>query len=40
MQSLYPQHDARVARAGVAIASEIERLELRMSRLDLTDPML
>jgi hypothetical protein len=37
---LYPQHDARVVRAGAAIASEIERLELQMSCLNLTDPML
>lgn len=40
MQILYPQFDARVARDGAAIASELERLELRLSRLDLLDPVL
>lgn len=39
MQILYPQHDARVARSGAAVASELERLELRLSRLDLLDPV-
>jgi hypothetical protein len=38
MQILYPQRDVRVARDGAAVASEIERLELRLSRLDLLDP--
>jgi hypothetical protein len=40
MQILYPQRDARVARDGAAIGSEIERIERRLSRLDLTDPLL
>lgn len=40
MQILYPQHDARLARDGAAVASELERLELRLSRLDLLDPAL
>jgi hypothetical protein len=39
MQILYPQHDARVARDGAAVASELERLEMRLSRLDLLDPV-
>jgi hypothetical protein len=40
MQILYPQHDAWVPREGAAVISEIDRLERRLSRLDLTDPML
>jgi hypothetical protein len=40
MQILYPQRDARVPRDGVAVDGEIKRLELRLSRLDLADPML
>jgi len=40
MQILYPQYDARVARQGAAVASELERLELRLSRLDLLDPVV
>lgn len=40
MQILYPQHDVRVARDGAAVASEIERLEQRLSRLDLLDPLV
>ena len=40
MHILYPQHDARVARHGAAVASELERLELRLSRLDLLDPVV
>jgi hypothetical protein len=40
MQILYPQRDARVARDGAAVASELERLELRLSRLDLLDPVV
>ena len=40
MQILYPQRDARVPRTGGAVGMEIERLELRLSRLDLTDPLL
>lgn len=40
MQILYPQYDARVVREGAAIASELERLELRLSRLDLLDPVV
>jgi len=40
MQILYPQHDARVAREGAAVASELERLELRLSRLDLLNPVV
>lgn len=38
MHILYPQRDARLAREGTAVASELERLELRLSRLDLLDP--
>jgi hypothetical protein len=40
MQVLYPQRDARIAREGGAVGHEIERLELRLSHLDLTDPLL
>jgi hypothetical protein len=40
MQILYPQHDARLARDGAAVASELERLELRLARLDLLDPVV
>ena len=40
MQVLYPQHDARVPRDGGAIINEIERLELRLSHLDLAHPSL
>lgn len=40
MQILYPQHDVRVARETVAVINELERLEQRMTRLDLTDPRL
>lgn len=40
MQILYPQHDTRIARDAGAVASELERLELRLSRLDLLDPVL
>lgn len=39
MQILYPQHDVRVGRDSMAVAHEIERLELRLSRLDLLDPI-
>lgn len=40
MQILYPQRDLRVPRDTVAVVNELERLEQRMSRLDLTDPRL
>lgn len=40
MQILYPRHDARIGRSGAAVAGEIERLELQLSRIDLTDPMV
>jgi hypothetical protein len=40
MQVLYPQRDARIAREGGAVGHEIQRLELRLSHLDLTDPRL
>ena len=37
---LYPQRDVRVPRDSVAVVNEIERLEMRLSELDLTDPRL
>jgi len=37
---LYPQRDVRVPRDTIAVVGEIERLEMRLSRLDLTDPQL
>lgn len=37
---LYPQRDVRVPRDTIAVIGEIERLEMRLSRLDLTDPQL
>ena len=40
MQILYPQRDALVPRTGGAVGLEIDRLEQRLSRLDLTDPLL
>ena len=40
MHILYPQRDVRVPRETIAVVGEIERLELRMARLDLTDPQL
>lgn len=40
MQILYPQHDTRIPRDGAAVASELDRLELQLSRLDLLNPAL
>lgn len=40
MQILYPQHDVRIPREGAAVASELDRLEARLGRLDLLNPAL
>lgn len=40
MQILYPQHDVRIPRDGAAVASELDRLEARLGRLDLLNPVL
>lgn len=37
---LYPQYDVRLARDTEAVAAEIERLERRLSSLDLLDPSI
>jgi hypothetical protein len=39
-QILYPQYDVKVPREIDAVATEIQRIEQRLSRLDLTDPSL
>jgi hypothetical protein len=40
MQILYPQRDTRIPRDGAAVASELDRVELQLSRLDLLNPAL
>lgn len=40
MQILYPQHDTRIPRDSAAVAGELDRLELQLSRLDLLNPAL
>ncbi|HSK90505.1 MAG TPA: hypothetical protein VK875_04250 [Euzebyales bacterium] len=37
---MYPQRDSRVPRDMISVVGEIERLEMQMSRLNLTDPQL
>ena len=37
---LYPQYDARIARDGEAVVTEITRLESSLRALDLADPSL
>ena len=39
-QILYPQFDVKLARDVDAVAVEIQRVEQRLSRLDLVDPAL
>jgi hypothetical protein len=39
-QILYPQYDVKIPREIDAVATEIQRIEQRLSRLDLTDPTL
>ena len=39
-QILYPQYDVRVARDVDAVAAEVQRVEQRLSALDLADPAL
>ena len=39
-QILYPQFDVKLARDIDAVAVEIQRVEQRLSRLDLVDPTL
>ena len=39
-QILYPQFDVKLARDVDAVAVEIQRVEQRLSRLDLVDPTL
>ncbi len=39
-QILYPQYDVALARDLDAVASEVQRLESHLSRLDLADPSL
>ena len=37
-QILYPQFDVRLARDLDAVAAEVQRIESKLSRIDLTDP--
>lgn len=39
-QILYPQFDVRIGREIEAVAVEVQRLEHRLSTMDLTDPTL
>lgn len=39
-QILYPQFDVQIARDIDAVATEVQRLETRLNRLDLADPAL
>ena len=39
-QILYPQFDVRIGRDVEAVAVEVQRLEQRLSRIDLADPAL
>lgn len=39
-QILYPQYDVRIARDIESVAVEVQRLEQRLSSLDLADPAL
>lgn len=39
-QILYPQFDVRIGRDIESVAIEVQRLEQRLSRLDLADPAL
>ena len=39
-QILYPQFDVKIARDIEAVAVEVQRLEQRLSKLDLADPAL